>query len=366
MTELVLPTARAQESPMAPATAEATIARGWIQSPAFDLTLFVLSPIVGLVIVFAALAHPMGTMLGVAAAFALGVPHYVSTLTFYLGDENRTHYFSRPLAFIAAPVVIFALVLALRVVDLHSPVIIVIFVWNIWHVSLQSAGILAIYRNLNGGPDTEKTLAKTALFTLGATMAFWNPATFPPLHDFIEGIRSGAYRAVTLTLLTIATASVLTFGWKILRRKRRISAAEGAFLITSLLLFHPYLWVVDGELATLAMLSGHFIQYLAIVWLLNARRYAAAEGSRPQRMLGGIGRNPALVIGFMLVVGVSAWLASRGAAYLGVPMAFVIALNSLALIHFHLDGQIWAFRHPFVRRTIGPFLMPESRRAPNE
>jgi hypothetical protein len=62
------------------------------------------------------------------------------------------------------------------------------------------------------------------------------------------------------------------------------------------------------------------------------------------------------------VAGVAVWLISRGAAALGVPMAFVIGLNSLALIHFYLDGRFWAFRDPFVRRSIGPHLVPDSRR----
>lgn len=346
---------------MAPQAAVAS-RRGWIESPLFDLACFTLSPIVGLVIAFAAIAHPMGIYVGLAASFILGVPHYLSTFTFYLGDENRKHYFAQPIAFVAAPALIFALVLALRAVNFDKPVLIAMFTWNIWHVALQSAGILAIYRRLHGGPDGERTVAKVALFTTGATMALWQTTTFPPLFEALEWIYPGTYRAVTYALLAVAIVSVSILFARVARRERSMSLAESSFLISSILLFHPYLWIADGNRATLAMLSGHFIQYLGIVWLLNARKYAASNGSTIERTLGAISKRPLIVYVVIVATGVIVWLMSRFAAKLGVPMAFIVGLNSLALIHFYLDGRIWAFRDPFVRRTIGPVLVPEERR----
>ena len=336
--------------------------RGWIESPLFDLALFTLSPFVGLMVAVAGLAHPAGVYVGIAASFILGVPHYLSTFTFYLGDENRAHYFAQPIAFIAAPALIFAAVLGLRAVHLEKPVLIAMFTWNIWHVALQSAGILAIYRRLHGGPDAEKTVAKVALFSTGATMALWHPTTFPPLFDAIEWIHGGSYRILTLAFLAVAIISVTTLFARIARRERSMSFAEVAFLVSSVLLFHPYLWIRDGNQATLAMLCGHFIQYLGIVWLLNARKYAASQGSSAERALGAVSRRPLFVYVVIVGTGVIVWMMSRVAAAAGVPMAFLVGLNSLALIHFYLDGRVWAFRDPFVRRTIGAVLVPETRR----
>jgi len=339
-----------------------TAYRGWIQSPAFDLACFTLSPLVGLIIALAAIAHPSGFKLGIAASFILGVPHYLATFTFYLGDENRAHYFGRPLAFIAAPLVIFATVLGLRLVHLDQPVIITMFVWNIWHVSLQSAGILAIYRRLHGGADDEKTVAKVALFSTAGAMSFWLPTTFPPIYNLMESWFHGAYRLLSIGFGTVAAVALVLLTVRIARRSRRVSFAEGTFLFSSILLFHPFLWIADGLQSTLAMLSGHFIQYLAIVWLLNQRKYGSAPGSTVQRLMGNVSSRPLLVYVVIVGTGVTAWLMSRVAAAAGVPMAYVIGLNSLALIHFYLDGRIWAFRQPFVRQTIGQTLIPAERR----
>ena len=349
-------------STIAPVTTVAAARRGWIESPLFDLACFTLSPLAGLLIAVAIVIHPAGAYVAIAASFLLGVPHYLSTFTFYLGDENRARYFGQPIAFLVAPVLIFGIVLGLRAVNLDSPVIVAMFVWNIWHVALQSAGILAIYRRLHGGLDSERTVAKVALFSTGGAMALWQPTTFPPLRDAVEWIYPGAYRTLTLALLALAVASLAMLFSRIARRERQISGAESAFLISSVLLFHPYLWIRDGNQATLAMLTGHFIQYLGIVWLLNARKYGTSRGSRAERALGAVSRRPLLVYTVIAVTGVTVWLISKAAAAAGVPMAFVIGLNSLALIHFYLDGRIWAFRDPFVRRTIGAVLVPEERR----
>jgi hypothetical protein len=44
-----------------------------------------------------------------------------------------------------------------------------------------------------------------------------------------------------------------------------------------------------------------------------------------------------------------------------MPMAYVILWNALTLVHFYLDGLIWAFKQPFVRQSIGAYLTPASR-----
>jgi hypothetical protein len=157
-----------------------------------------------------------------------------------------------------------------------------------------------------------------------------------------------------------ATAALIT---RVLSRPRRLSFAEGSFFASSLLLFHPFLWVRDGNLATLGMLCGHFIQYLVIVWLLNFRKYAGdSRGSRAQRLIGSVSASPLLVCIWIAAAGLVVFGMSKLFTSIGLPLASVVALNSLAIVHFYLDGRIWAFKEPFVRRTMSPFLTPEARR----
>jgi hypothetical protein len=111
------------------------------------------------------------------------------------------------------------------------------------------------------------------------------------------------------------------------------------------------------------MLIGHFLQYLGIVWLLNRRKYCAVEGSGHQRLLSSISTNTPLLLLALGSIGAVFYLAEKSSAWLGIPVSYVILWNSLALVHFYLDGLMWAFKDPFVRKSIGPYLTPESHMA---
>ena len=330
---------------------------GWIASPAFDLGFFSLSPLIGLAVIWLSLSLPFGQMVPVAASFLLGMPHYVASFTFYMADDSRAHYFARPIAFIAVPLLIVAAVFALRIKGLDTPVILVMFVWNVYHVSMQSSGILSLYRRLNGGMDGERRIAKISLLCVASAMTLWQPTTFPPLHDLLEAIWPGTYRFLWLGFSVAGIVSTALLLLKMKRRPGRIGGSEVAFLASSLLLFHPYLWVKDGNLATLGMLCGHFLQYLAIVWLVHHRKHAGTtSGSTLQRTLGAISRKAIRVVCWVVATAVAVYGLSQLLSRSELPIASVVFLNSLALVHFYLDGRIWAFSQPFVRSSIGAYL----------
>lgn len=334
--------------------------RGWIQSPAYDLAFIVLSPIVGTLAVLWALHLPGGAVVVAAVTFLLAIPHYMSSFSFFLGDENRRYYGGHALLFYGGPVAIALSVLLLRGSGMHTPVMVTMFVWNIYHVSQQSHGILSIYRRLNNGPATERTIARVAILSVSVTMALWFADRFTPLYGVLSSVHPLLPWMVPALTLPVALTSLGVLAYRLSRRERRIEIPEAAFLITSLLLFHPYLWVEDAGLATMGMLIGHFFQYLAIVWLLNHRKYRSSEGSTAQRLLAKASSNPGTVVATIVLVGLAIFSAERLTAILGAPMAYIIAWNALALIHFYVDGLVWAFRNPFVRQSVGPYLMPAS------
>ena len=334
--------------------------RGWIHSPAFDLALFTLAPIAGLLVLWANANMRGGIWIMTGALYFVAIPHYLASFTFFLGDDNREYYRSRRVAFYAGPVVIFGLVILLRLIGMHGIVQSTMYTWNVWHVSLQSAGILSIYRRLNGGAPTERTPAHLAILGVSATMAFWYIDRFPPLFDMLVRLHPLAPWALRAATLPLAAGALAVLVVRLARRPGRLGLSEMAFLVTSLLLFHPFLWVRDSNLATFGMLMGHFIQYLAIVWLVHHRKYGSAAGSAPQRWLGQVTSRPALLFGTVAGSGLVFYAANKISEIIGAPMAYIIVWNALTLVHFYLDGLIWAFRQPFVRRSMGPYLTPDS------
>jgi hypothetical protein len=337
------------------------VTRGWIQSPRFDLAAFILVPLSSLVVVGAVRGAPHGMALVVGATYLIAIPHYLSSLTFFLGDDNLGYYRSRATAFFAGPVLIVALVVLLRVFGLDSIVLNTMFLWNIWHVSLQSAGILSIYRRLNGGPQEERALAYPAILCVNATMALWYVQRYTPLYLWLVAVDPRAPQVLRWLLLAAAIVTSLRFARAVLARSRPMRLPERAFLASSLVLFVPYLWVPDASLATFGMLMGHFIQYLSIVWLLHRRKYAGAGGTTHQRLLGLVSARPVLLFATIAGSGLAFYAADALAHRFGMPMAYIILWNALTLVHFYLDGLIWAFKQPFVRKSIGAYLTPASR-----
>ena len=336
--------------------------RGWIESPLFDLSLFTLSPLAGLLVILPVLVSPRGLRVFIAATYLIAIPHYVSSFSFYLGDENLAYYRTRRLAFFVGPVLIFISVMALRLTKIDAAVQSSLYVWNVFHVSMQSAGILALYRRLNGGLFAESRFARASILGVNGSLAFFHIDRFPPIYQNLLRMHFPVW-TICAAFLSVAVVGLPFYLRSLGSRAKRIRAPELTFLVSSLLLFHPYLWVRDLNLATFGMLIGHFLQYLGIVWLLNRRKYSTLEGSGHQRLLSTISRNTPLLLLALVSVGSVFYLAEKSSAWLGVPISYVIVWNSLALVHFYLDGLIWAFKDPFVRKSIGPYLTPESHMA---
>jgi hypothetical protein len=335
-------------------------ARGsWIESPLFDLGFFILAPLVTLPIA-------IGTKFGVGVLAALGVilafPHYFSSLPFYFWDENREYHKSRWLPFFAGPVLLAAL-FGLMIL-FHVPVIIqcVIFFWNTWHVSRQSCGILSLYRHKAGVTDpSQKRLANLAIISTSSWLALWNIGTNPEVVTFFRMIHPRFGQVLFIGLGVVAVLSMLRlFGslWTRTRAGQPPTLAELAFLGTSLTLFYPYLLIRDSGTATFVILLPHYVQYLGLVWLLHRRRFATeAAGSPGQRSLAFLSTHTWLLVPILFSIGagfLAFYLVTRRTGY---AMLYENVYLLVALEHFYLDGYIWAFKQPHVRKTIGAWLL---------
>ena len=87
------------EPPASRARTQHASHRGWIHSPAFDLALFTLAPIAGLLVLWANANMRGGIWIMTGALYFVAIPHYLASFTFFLGDDNREYYRSRRAAF---------------------------------------------------------------------------------------------------------------------------------------------------------------------------------------------------------------------------------------------------------------------------
>lgn len=333
---------------------------GWIESARYDLAFFILSPLLGLGMLI--MAPTLPSLFTLVYGTLIGIPHYFSTFTFYGWEENRSYYLQRWVAFFVGPLLL-TLTVAL-VVTFHVPRVlqVLLFCWNTFHVSRQSCGLLSIYRHRAGVSQPRvKTLTNAAIITSNGMLAFWDTTGHAALHAFLMDISPTLPWMIWLTLSLAAAWTLLRLAWMLWQRWQTADAPrlpELCCLGTSLLLFHPYLWIHDSAQATLGMLIGHFVQYLGLVWLLQRRKSVASQGAALSPWLVRLSTHTPRLLLTALATGVGflllQWLARHTAFTHNV---FQILALSLTFLHFYLDSLFWAFKEPAIRRAIAPYLM---------
>jgi hypothetical protein len=321
----------------------------WIESRGFDLGFFVLSPLVGLAFLLANSAG--GPLLGIAAAALIGGPHYLASYSFFFWDDKAAYHRNRWVIHFVIPVLIVLFVGLVSVFQVPAVIVVVIYFWNAYHVSKQSCGILSIYRHRAGIFDARhKTIANAAIICTNLCMALSHTEWYPALHRILSIPAASAPMLLWQASALAAGASLGALSISLYQRYRKGTGPGGielSFLVTSLTLFHPYLWVEDSNTATLGMLLGHFIQYLGIVWLVNSRKFATGTDAATHRYLSRFWRDPRiLALGFL----------SAGGLFMLLQLQAMAVSVTLVLLHFYLDGVFWAFRRPEVRKALGPYL----------
>ena len=322
---------------------------GWVHSPLFDLSFFILSPLAGLALL---LAYPTsGSLASLAAAALIGGPHYLASFSFYFWDDNRGYYRGRWMTFFVAPALLVLFVVLIVLFKVPVVILVLIYFWNAYHVSRQSCGILSLYRHRARVSDPQqKTLANAAILCTNLSMALAHTDWYPALHAFLSR-PSPLLPSILWQVVTIAAAvSLVRLGVSLVQRVRAGNGprpAELAFLFSSLILFHPYLWIRDADQATLGMLLGHFIQYLGMVWLVNYRKLALGSGSLGQRCVARIWRDPRVLIPVFLTC---------GGLFMLLQTQMMAVSITLVLLHFYLDGIFWAFKRPEIRKAMVPYL----------
>jgi hypothetical protein len=324
----------------------------WIESPRFDLAFFSLAPLLGLAVAAASRAIPPNTLVE-GTFFFLGIPHYISSYTFYLGDANLSYYRTRWWTFFLGPWVVIAALGAALALHLYAITATVVALWNVFHVGRQSAGVLSLYRHQNGGNHRDEKLPANAGI-LGA-----NAAMFLALTNAGSNVPSPLLgRAVPWLAAAIGVVGLVFLARLVsLMSRRSAPASEWCCLGGAIVLFVPFLLVRDFPVASTAMLSGHFVQYLGIVWLLNSRKYRSSQGSWRERFLTAISRNAGRVALFLAIVAVGFFAFDRVQHRFGWNALHAFWLNAIVLLHFYLDGLFWSFKRPYVRQSISPFLL---------
>jgi len=330
----------------------------WIESPLYDSLFFIAAPLIGGLYLLTSLRFPHLRIIP-GIFFTVGLAHYLSTFTFYLGDDNRAHYRSHLGAFLAGPIALLVAAGLLRFGPLLPVLLTIIYLWNVWHISLQNCGILSVYRHLSGAPRDEKKFANSLILAVAFAFVAADIKGFQPLQQMLSRISPEMPLILFVIAIAIAAVAAGAYIVRIIHRSRigmPVRGPEAIFLGSSIILFHPFAWQTNAENATIGVLFGHFIQYLALVWLLHRRKYAPGTGSSLQNALAFFSRNVVVLGAVMVTLAFGFFMLGKVMQRYGVYGVWAWLFNSLVLMHFYLDGWIWAFKRPYVRESLGPYL----------
>src|SRR6516162_8522104 len=350
-----------QTVPAAPAPAAGRKASLWILDSWRDLILYVCTPLLLVPIFIAAQGvwRAEDIYLFVAAFGAMG--HHLPGMIRAYGDRALFQRFRW--RFICAPVFLVVVCAAFSVWDLKG-IVLVAFIWGVWHGMMQTYGFCRIYDAKVGSfAEVTRRLDFALCAIWFATAVLLSPQRMTDTLDTFYSaggpiispavLRAGQQGLLALALL-ISAAFLANFIWMWSSGKRP-SPVKLVLLITSISFWWYCNNIVASVLVGVALFEVfHDVQYLSLVWIYNRKR-VESDSSIGGFMRFVFRRSGALVgvyVGLIFAYGAIAYYKSS----IGIDVVKRIltgVVTASTLLHFYYDGFIWKVRERSTRQSLG-------------
>ena len=352
----------AQTMPAAPApTATGRNRSLWILDSWRDLILYVCTPLLLVPIFIGAqgLWSAEDIYLCVAAFGAMG--HHLPGMIRAYGDRALFERFRW--RFICAPIFLVVVCAAFSVWDLKG-IVLVAFIWGVWHGMMQTYGFCRIYDAKVGSfAEITRRLDFAVCGIWFATAVLLSPQRMTDtLETYYSAggpiippsvLRAGQQGLLALALL-ISALFLANFIWMWISGKRP-SPVKLVLLITSISFWWYCNNIVASVLVGVALFEVfHDVQYLSLVWIYNRKRVES------DKSIGGfmrfVFRRSGALVGVYLGLVLAYGGLSLSKSYVGIDAIKNIltgVVTASALLHFYYDGFIWKVREKSTRQSLG-------------
>ena len=352
----------AQTMPAAPApTATGRNRSLWILDSWRDLILYVCTPLLLVPIFIGAqgLWSAEDIYLCVAAFGAMG--HHLPGMIRAYGDRALFERFRW--RFICAPIFLVVVCAAFSVWDLKG-IVLVAFIWGVWHGMMQTYGFCRIYDAKVGSfAEITRRLDFAVCGIWFATAVLLSPQRMTDtLETYYSAggpiippsvLRAGQQGLLALALL-ISALFLANFIWMWISG-RRPSPVKLVLLITSISFWWYCNNIVASVLVGVALFEVfHDVQYLSLVWIYNRKRVES------DKSIGGfmrfVFRRSGALVGVYLGLVLAYGGLSLSKSYVGIDAVKNIltgVVTASALLHFYYDGFIWKVREKSTRQSLG-------------
>jgi hypothetical protein len=337
----------------------------WIAHGAYDGVFFVGSLGFAALLTAIALAWPALAMPAtIVGGVLLANTHNLLTGFFFMDAENLAYYRRHPHYYFTVPVGLLLFSMATFVwwpelaFTLH-------FVFTTWHVVRQSVGIQKLYLGKTRASDFDRRLDAGLIYAAVVVLHLFAIWKFRPLWATKALAPEAVYTAGTA--LTTGVVLLLAFilcarVWWLARHARGLASPRVGFGLTSILMYTPYLAIDSYQVAFMAGILPHYVQYHGIFWLVGRNKYVG-NPRYAGTPLGTLARHlPLWVFGVGVAAALMAlfrapyFLAESAPTLLArYPWQIYLALGffyGLGWMHFYLDGLLFRFRYPEVRAAI--------------
>jgi Tfp pilus assembly protein PilF len=333
----------------------------WILDSWRDLVLYVCTPLVILPIFLLAQARwsAQDIYLFVAAFGAMG--HHLPGMIRAYGDRALFQRFKW--RFIFAPIFLVVVCAAFSIWDLKG-IVLVAFVWGVWHGMMQTYGFCRIYDAKVGSfAELTRRLDFAVCGIWFGTAVLLSPQR---MTDTLETYYSAGgpfippalLRTMQQGLLAVALAVaglfLANYVWSWIRGNRP-SPVKLVLLVTSISFWWYCNNVVASVLVGVALFEVfHDVQYLSLVWIYNRKRVEtdSSIGGFMRFVFRRSGSLIGLYVGLIFAYGALGYFKSSiGVESVKNVLAGVVTAS--ALLHFYYDGFIWKVREKSTRQSLG-------------
>jgi len=345
----------------APSHAAAAVSP-WILSPVRDLALFVATPVLILPLTLALLyvVDSPDIRLFVLAFGAMG--HNLPGMLRAYGDRALFQRFKT--RFILSPIIL-AVVCYAFAERQSMGLVLIAYLWSVWHALMQVYGFMRIYDGKIGAfqwVNARLDLAMCIAWFVGAVV-FSDPRMYfmqSLCADFgIAAMPAAGLYALRVTMGVVLGIVTVLYLWNQLSRWRagqQFNNPKNLLVLTSIgFWWYANVEITDILLGLVMFEVFHDVQYLSIVWLFNRRRVDTDPSVGGftrfvfRRSWGMLGVYVALVFAYGGVLPASQYLASSET---GAILATTIVTTS-AMLHYYYDGFIWKVRESSTRKSLG-------------
>src|SRR5436305_4288755 len=335
----------------------------WILDSWRDLILYVGTPLLIIPLFTAAQARwsTQEIYLFVAAFGAMG--HHLPGMIRAYGDRALFERFRW--RFILAPIFLLTICGGFYFWDIKAnPVVMIVFLWGVWHGMMQTYGFGRIYdAKIGSFASVTRRLDFTTCAIWFAAGVILSPAR---MTDTLEGfygcglpfIAPPAIRALQQTFLFLAIGVSLLWIGNYIRMwmaGTRQNPVKLAIFVTSITFWWYCNNGVTNILAGIALFEVfHDVQYLSLVWIYNRSRVEkdTSIGGFMRFIFRRSGALIGLYVGLVFAYGSIGYLNSTiGMETLTRLLTGVVAASGL--LHFYYDGFIWKVREKSTRQSLG-------------